>query len=131
MRKERGSRHSLAKTVLLLLAPLMVLSSACSSGRDALISVGDGVAYVAAHPDLDPDVAAAILARDIKAGMTVDEVLAAGGRPVFRTLYAETARESWLVPAAQLQLGHYRYHNALMLRLVFERGRVIAIEPIN
>ena len=108
-----------------------MLVAACSSGRDGPAVKIDPVSYVTEHPELDPQIAEAIMRRDVVLGMTPDEVRAAGGRAVYQRRFDDQPLESWLVSAAELQLGHYRYHNALMLRLVFENGRLVAIQPID
>lgn len=108
----------------------IVLLAACASappfhpGRDA-------ERYVAAHPKLDRNIAAAVLAGEIVAGMSAYDVRAAGGSPVARFPYPNASREAWLVPTAKLQLGHYRYHNTPLVRVMFERGRVIAVQRID
>ena len=115
---------------MLMIISAVVLVAACRSttpfnpGRDA-------ERFVAAHPELEQNVAAAVLAGEIVVGMSADAVRAAGGSPVARFPYPNTSRESWLVQTAKLQLGHYRFHNAALLRVMFERGRVIAVQRID
>ena len=108
----------------------VVLLAACASappfspGRDA-------ERYVAANPKLDRNIAAAVLAGEIVVGMSAHDVRAAGGSPVARFPYPNAARDAWLGPTAKLQLGHYRYHNTPLLRVMFERGRVIDVQRID
>jgi hypothetical protein len=107
-----------------------VLLAACASpspfmpGRDA-------ERYVAAHPELERTIAAAVLTGEIVIGMSADAVRAAGGAPVARFQYPKSSRESWLVPTTKLQLGHYRYHNTPLVRVMFEAGRVIDVQRID
>lgn len=114
----------------LIIISAIVLVAACASvppfspGRDA-------ERYVAAHPQLDRNIAAAVLAGEIVIGMSANDVRAAGGSPVARFPYPNASRESWLVPTARLQLGHYRYHNTPLVRVMFERGRVIDVQRID
>ena len=114
----------------LLVIPALLLVAACASappfppGRDA-------ERYVAAHPQLDRNIAAAVLAGEIVIGMSANDVRAAGGSPGARFPYPNASREAWLVPTAKLQLGHYRYHNTTLVRLMFERGHVIAVQRID
>ena len=116
------------KTVVVILA--VVLLAACTSappfspGRDA-------ERYVAAHPKLDRDIAAAVLAGEIVVGMSADDVRAAGGAPAALFPYPNASREAWLVPTSKLQLGHYRHHNTPLVRVMFERGRVIDVQRID
>lgn len=108
----------------------VILLAACASapplnpGRDA-------ERYVAAHPKLDRNIAAAVLAGAIVVGMSAYDVRAAGGSPVARFPYSNASREAWLIPTAKLQLGHYRYHNTPLVRVMFERGRVIDVQRID
>lgn len=116
------------KKVLVILAA--VLLAACATappfnpGRDA-------ERYVAAHPKLDRYIAAAVLAGEIVIGMSGSDVRAAGGSPVARFPYPNASREAWLIPTSKLQLGHYRYHNTPLVRVMFERGRVIDVQRID
>ena len=87
--------------------------------------------YVTAHPELAQQVAAAVLAGEVVVGMTPEAVTAAGGIPTARYAYPSTGREAWLIPAWRLRLGHYRYHNAPLVRVVFERGRVVDVQRID
>ena len=114
----------------LIIISAIVLVAACASappfnpGRDA-------ERYVAAHLELERNISAAVLAGEIVIGMSADAVRAAGGSPVARFPYPNASREAWLVPTSKLQLGHYRYHNTPLLRVMFERGRVIAVQRID
>ena len=114
----------------LFVIPAVVLLVACASappfhpGRDA-------ERYVAAHPEIERNIAAAVLAGEIVIGMSAYDVRAAGGWPVARFPYPNASREAWLVPTSRLQLGHYRYHNTPLLRVMLERGRVIAVHRID
>ncbi len=116
------------KLTLILAA---VLLAACASTPSPFAPGRDAQRYVAAHPELEPNIAAAMLGGEIVIGMSADAVRAAGGSPVARMPYPNASRESWLVPTAKLQLGHYRYHNTPLLRVMFERGRVIAVQRID
>lgn len=91
----------------------------------------DAERYVAAHPKLDRNIAAAVLAGEIVIGMSATDVRAAGGSPAARFPYPNASREAWLVPTAKLQLGHYRYHKTPLVRVMFERGRVIDVQRID
>jgi hypothetical protein len=116
---------------LVVLTLLVTFLAACTStGLDFVPGLAAS-RYVASHPHLDRQTAYAVLRGDVIAGMTPEAVRAAGGWPVLRTRYADTEIESWLVRTSTLQLGHYRSHNAAMLRIVFERGRVTDVQPIN
>ena len=114
----------------LIIISAIVLVAACASvppfhpGRDA-------ERYLAAHPQLDRNIAAAVLAGKIVIGMSANDVRAAGGSPVARFPYPNASRESWLVPTSKLRLGHYRYHNTPLVRVMFERGRVIDVQRID
>ena len=109
----------------------VVVFGACASAPSLFIPGRDAQRYVAAHPELELNIAAAVLAGEIVVGMNPDAVRAAGGSPVARIPYPHALRESWLVRTAKLRLGHYRYHNTPLLRVMFERGRVIAVQRID
>lgn len=116
------------KRTIILAAMLL---AACASTPSPFIPGRDAQRYVAAHPELEPGAAAAVLAGEIVIGMSADAVRAAGGAPALRIPYPNASREAWLVPTAKLQLGHYRYHNAPLVRVMFERGRVIDVQRID
>ena len=115
----------------LVLSVVLALMAACSTSGSATVDLSEGTRYLTSHPALDSVIAGAILGREPVIGMTAEEALAAGARPVLRRTYPRSGRESWLVSVKGLRLGHYRYHNARMLRLGFEAGRVIAVQPID
>jgi hypothetical protein len=116
------------KKLALILA--VMLFTACAS-TPSFVPGRDAQRYVAAHPKLDRNIAAAVLAGEIVVGMSAYDVRAAGGAPVARFPYPNASREAWLVPTAKLQLGHYRYHNTPLVRVMFERGRVIDVQRID
>lgn len=113
-----------------LVIPAVVLLAACASTPPSN-PWRDAERYVAAHPKLDRNIAAAVLSAEIVVGMSAYDVRAAGGSPVARFPYPNASREAWLVPTAKLQLGHYRYHNTPLLRVMFERGHVIDVQRID
>jgi len=110
---------------IMAVAGLTAVAAPCTSsnlpGRDA-------DAYVAAHPELRRDIAAAIASGEIVPGMSAAEVRATGGEPVARSFFPVTNR---LIPASRLRLGHFRFHNAPLLRIVFTHGRVVSVQPIQ
>ena len=107
-----------------------LLLAACASAPP-FHPARDAERYVAEHPNLDRNIGAAVLAGEIVIGMSAYDVRAAGGSPVARFPYPNASREAWLVPTAKLQLGHYRYHNTPLIRVMFERGRVIDVQRID
>jgi hypothetical protein len=117
------------KRALVVLA--VMLLAACATAPAPFVPGRDAERYVAAHPKLDRNIAAAVLAGEIVAGMSADDVRAAGGAPAWRVPYPNASRKAWLVPTAKLQLGHYRYHNTPLVRVMFERGRVIDVQRID
>ena len=117
------------KKALVILA--VMLLAACATAPAPFVPGRDAERYVAAHPKLDRNIAAAVLAGEIVVGMSAYDVRAAGGSPVARFPYPNASREAWLVPTAKLQLGHYRYHNTPLVRVMFERGRVIDVQRID
>ena len=117
------------KKALVILA--VMLLAACATAPVPFVPGRDAERYVAAHPKLDRNIATAVLAGEIVVGMSAYDVRAAGGSPVARFPYPNASREAWLVPTAKLQLGHYRYHNTPLVRVMFERGRVIAVQRID
>lgn len=117
------------KKLLVILAASLL--GACATAPAPFVPGRDAQRYVAAHPRLDRNIAAAVLAGEIVVGMSAYDVRAAGGAPVARFPYANASREAWLIPTAKLQLGHYRYHNTPLLRVMFERGRVIDVQRID
>ena len=112
-------------------AGLTVVAAACTSWNPHFVPGRDADAYVAAHPELRRDVAAAIASGEIVPGMSAAEVRATGGEPVARSFFPVTSTEAWLIPASRLRLGHFRFHNAAMLRIVFTHGRVVSVQPIQ
>ena len=117
------------KKLLVILA--VVLLAACATTPSPFVPRRDAERYVATHPELDRNIAAAVLSGEIVVGMSAYDVRAAGASPIARFPYPNASREAWLVPTAKLQLGHYRYHNTPLLRVMFERGHVIDVQRID
>lgn len=117
------------KKLLVILA--VVLLAACATAPAQFVPGRDAQRYVATHPEIDRNIAAAVLSGEIVVGMSAYDVRAAGGSPVARFPYPNASREAWLIPTAKLQLGHYRYHNTPLVRVMFERGRVIDVQRID
>ncbi len=108
-----------------------VFLASCSSAGAVNLPGEAAEQYVTAHPELERQVAAAVLAGEVIVGMTPDAVRAAGGIPSVQYRYSDSGREAWLIPAWRLRLGHYHYHNTPLVRVVFERGRVIDVQRID
>ena len=108
-----------------------VLLASCASGSAVNLPGNAAEQYVSAHPELERQVAAAVLAGEVIVGMTPDAVRAAGGIPSVQYRYSAAGREAWLIPAWRLRLGHYRYHNTPLVRVMFERGHVIDVQRID
>ena len=77
------------------------------------------------------ETAAAMLRGEIVRGMTPDEVRATAGKPMRRGVFdAAGGGDAWLLPTSHLSLNQYATHNAPMVRIVFRRGQVVAIQRL-
>ena len=108
-----------------------VLLASCASAGAVNLPGKTAEQYVSAHPELGHQIVAAVVAGEVIVGMTPDAVRAAGGIPSVQYRYSASGREAWLIPAWRLRLGHYRYHNTPLVRVMFERGHVIAVQRID
>lgn len=87
--------------------------------------------YVAAHPELDAETAAAIRAHQLRSGMTMEQVVASWGRPATVRRYRDGALQVWYfgcnwrhlcsTPDERWPMPEEIYHS----RAYFENGRLV------
>lgn len=84
------------KTAALLVLGAALALPACAGLRtDYQIARERAASYVAAHPDLDPAIAGAIRANQVRKGMNREQVVAAWGRPAAIKRFRNGALEQW------------------------------------
>ncbi|MPY72167.1 MAG: hypothetical protein GEU92_19070 [Alphaproteobacteria bacterium] len=123
------------KAAAILALGAALLLSACAGLRtDYQIARERAASYVAGHPDLDPEVAGAIKANQVRKGMTKEQVVAAWGRPAAIKRFRNGALEQWLFgcdyPHICNSPGSFREAHAMMIdeyynsQAFFENGVV-------
>lgn len=85
--------------------------------------------YFASHGELAPDIARAMQAGHIVAGMDTKQVWVVLGEPARKTRFERSETDVWLYRAHSLQQDHYRL-GTQGVRLIFAKDRLVVIEPI-
>ena len=90
-------------------------------------------AYLAAHRELPPSIAKAIIDGHVVGGMDRDQVKAVLGEPLKTSIFGRkdgTRTEVWIFPAVRLHQDRVGGEHGTLFRLVFIDGRLAVMEPV-
>lgn len=113
----------------------VLLAVGCAGLKtDYQIARERGQAYAAAHPDLDSQVAEAIRNNRVLEGMTMEQVVAAWGRPAYVRRFRDGQLQQWFfgcgwphictVPSSRREAWAAMAEDYYRSRVIFEDGRV-------